>query len=131
MVGGISSPWLEARTNVLLLSHVPEHVNEMWAAWVSLGGLDLTLTYDTMPQLADAVFRAKLASGGDNRLLLIEDAFFRDEDRPPSGAGSAADRSWMYCISGEMLLGGDQAETRALAYLRQPFLLTSSASRAC
>ena len=90
----------------------------MWTAWVVVGGLDLDCVYDTIPKLVDAVLQAKLASGGDNRLMLIEDAFFSNENRPLAGAGSAVDRSWMYCFSGDTLLSENPAETRALAYLR-------------
>lgn len=117
-IGGYGTPWLTAQANALLLSHVPSHANNMWTAWVVVGGLDLDCVYDTIPKLVDAVLQAKLASGGDNRLMLIEDAFFSNENRPLAGAGSAVDRSWMYCFSGDTLLSENPAETRALAYLR-------------
>ena len=80
--------------------------------------MDLDCVYDTLPKLVDAVLQAKLVSSGDNRLMLVEGAFFTNDDRPSVGAGSAVDRTWMYCFSGGTLLGDNPAETRALAYLR-------------
>ena len=117
-IGGVGTPWLAAQSNVLLLSHVPSHANDMWHTWVAVGGLSLDRVYDTIPKLANAVMMAKLACGDDNRLSLVQDAFFSDEARPAVGAGSAVDRNWMYCFSGAMLLGADVMETRAVAYLR-------------
>ena len=62
---------------------------------------------------------ARASCGSDNRLLLTEDVCFRNEARPSSGAGSAADRSWMYEFKGAFLVGDDPMETRALAYLQK------------
>lgn len=93
MIGGFGTRWLESETNVILMSHVPNHANGMWEAWVNVGGLDLNRVYDTIPKLSDAIMQAKLASGGDNRLLLVDGALFSNEARPGGGAGSAVDRT--------------------------------------
>ena len=127
MVGGFASEWLRQISSVLLISHVPGHANEMFTAWVSPGGLSLDVTYHDMGVLLRAVHDAKLAIPADNRLSLIEGAFFLNEARPAGGAGSSATRSWMYAFSGDMLLGDEDSETRALAWLQksvQPRLLS-------
>ena len=90
VLGGFASPWLRSKDNTLLLSNVPAHANGMFTAWVGSGGLDLSVVYNELDQLLDAIVAAKLAVGSkDNRLVLEQSAFFEDESRPAGGPGSA------------------------------------------
>ena len=118
-IGGVLSPWLRSRPNALLLSHVPEHGSKMFFAWVLVGGLDLDVKYRTLAALLSAVQSAKQACGSDDRLVLKSDAFFEDEARPAHGSGSAMDRAWMYELTGGMMCGAEDADTKPLALLRR------------
>ena len=119
MVGGFTSQWFLMHKNALLLSHAPDHANNMFDAWVGPGGLSIDRVYHTLPSLFDAIHAAKMASRDDQRLSLVEEAFFLDEDRPASEAGAAAARDWMYALSGEMIVGSDKGDTRAAAVLKR------------
>ena len=79
--------------------------------------MDLDRRYLTIHDLVVAVRLAKRASGNDNRLHLLKDAFFEDDARPAVGAGSSADRNWMYEITGAMILCEDDHDTQALVLL--------------
>jgi hypothetical protein len=129
VLGGFASPWLRSKDNTLLLSNVPAHANGMFTAWVGSGGLDLSVVYNELDQLLDAIVAAKLAVGSkDNRLVLEQSAFFEDESRPAGGPGSALNRAWMYAFDGNMLVGVDDGDTRAYGVLRngvQPKMLSA------
>jgi len=129
MAGGFASPWLKQLSSALLISHDPAHANAMFDAWTGPGGLDLDVAYHDLGVLLRAVHDAKMAVPEDSRLSLVEVAFFPNEPKPLAGAGSANTRKWMYAFSGSMLLGEDDSDTKALAWLQksvQPRLLSVS-----
>jgi hypothetical protein len=117
-VGGIASPWLRQHNNALLLSHVPGYASGMFKAWTAVGGLSLTKVYHVLDELLLDIQRAKLSCGSDNRIILDADAHYECSPRPSSGAGSSMQRSWMYCFTGDVLLGVADGDTKALAFLR-------------
>jgi hypothetical protein len=101
-----------------MLSHVPSHGRELCLALTAVGGLDLDRVYHKAEELWVAVRAAKCAALGDNRLVLTQEAFFVDDDRPAGGSGSSAARNWMYKMSGQALIGQSDRDTAAFAILR-------------
>ena len=118
--GGVASPWLRGQDHLLTLSNVPEHGRDLCQALTAVGGLDLDRVYQKVEELWVAVRAAKWAARGDNRLVLVDQAFFADEARPYGGrsAAAAVARNWMHLLSGQALLGEDDCETEAFAMLR-------------
>ena len=80
---------------MLQLSVTPLYGQDTSTAWVRVGGLDLTQQYLHLDDLVSALRIAKEACAGDNRVKLMQAAFFVDEARPVTGGGAAAARNWM------------------------------------
>ena len=139
-VGGVGTRYLRGVKDVMVLSVVPKRIGEFVSAWTAVGGLDLTVPYVTEAACFAAVSVAKKECGKDSRVSLSAGTYFECQSRagaPGSGSSAALKkawkgREWMYCISGDMLLGDDDEDTFALAMLRKglsPAPRTVSASR--
>ena len=126
--GGLGTDYLRSVDNIFGLAHLPAHAAGMFDAWVTLGGLDLDRVYKDVDQWVTAVVAAKSECGLDPRLLLDATAFYPCEPRSSGGPGSAAARLWMYKWSGDMVLGADDGDSIAMAYLRagaSPFVVSA------
>ena len=137
-VGGVGTRYLRGVKDVMVLSVVPKRIGEFVSAWTAVGGMDLTVSYVTEAACFAAVSVAKKERGKDSRVSLSAGTYFECQSRagaPGSGASAAVKkawkgRDWMYCISGDMLLGDDDEDTFALAMLRKGLSpRTVSASR--
>ena len=137
-VGGVGTRYLRGVKDVMVLSVLPKRIGEFVSAWTAVGGMDLTVTYVTEAACFAAVSVAKKECGKDSRVSLSASTYFECQSRAgaPVSTASAAlkkawkKRDWMYCISGDMLLGDDDEDTFAFAMLRKGLSpRTVSASR--
>ena len=117
VAGGKVTAYLRAVPNLLGLSVIPLFFANMLTAWTTCGRLSLSKKYNN-EEWMQALSRAGLECDADPRVALIDTAFFKVQPRVGSTAVSfAADRSFMYEMSGELLFSEDDHDTFAAAFL--------------
>ena len=130
-MGGVGTAYLRGVKDVMVLSVVPKRVGDFFSAWTAV-------PYVIEAACFAVASVAKRECGNDSRVSLSAGAYFECQSRtgaPGSGASAALKnawkgRDWIYCISGDMLLGDDDEDTFALAMLRKGLSpRTVSASR--